>query len=409
MKSLILGLVLTGLSAQAHTPILENYDSKPIYADLRDLNALGIEVLAKDDASQVGYAIITPEMEARIQERAHQVGKCGGFESLAPSTGSFLNDPIAELQKLGERVQKDQMYEMAPLKMVSVPKNEVITNALAELSEDNLRDTVQWLSSFPNRNNKGTTPNVHVEQMKAKIEQLLQTSKVPYEISLIDHVQTKQKSIRVRLEGSTKPEEVIVVGAHLDSINQSFFGNKNAPGADDNASGSANVLDVLRVVSQKSQPQRSVEFFWYAGEESGLLGSAEIAQQYKKAQKNVIAVLQLDMTLFPGSGELVLGSMTDFTSPWLRDYLKSINGTYINVQILEDKCGYGCSDHASWYRQGYPTLMPFEATMRAMNNKIHTANDIITPQMSFKHSLAFSKIALVFVMDLANSDAKQLY
>ena len=80
--SSILGLLLTGLSAQAHAPVVADYDSKPIYADLRDLNALGIEVLAKDDISQVGYAIINPEMEARIQERAHQVGKCGGFEAL---------------------------------------------------------------------------------------------------------------------------------------------------------------------------------------------------------------------------------------------------------------------------------------------------------------------------------------
>lgn len=409
MKVLILGVLLAGLTAQAHGPVADNYNSKPIYADLRDLNALGIEVLAKDDISQVGYAIITPEQEAQIQERAHKVGKCGGFESLATDTGSFLVDPVAGLRNLGLRIQKDEAYGMAPLKLVSVPKNAAITSALADLSENNLLENVQWLSSFPNRNNKGTTPNVHVEQMKAKIEQMLQGTKIPYTVSLIDHVQTKQKSIRVHLEGSSRPEEIIVLGAHLDSINQSWMGGNKAPGADDNASGSANILDTLRVVAQNPQPQRSVEFFWYAGEESGLLGSAEIAQAYKKANKNVIAVLQLDMTLFPGSGEFVLGNMTDFTSPWLRDYLKSINSTYINAQIVDDKCGYGCSDHASWYRQGYPTLMPFEATMRAMNSKIHTVNDVITPQMSFKHSMIFSKIALVFAMDLANSDLKQLY
>ena len=159
----------------------------------------------------------------------------------------------------------------------------------------------------------------------------------------------------------------------------------------------------------KAQPKRTVEFFWYAGEESGLLGSAEIAKQYKADKKDVVAVLQLDMTLFPGSGELVIGSMTDFTSSWLRDYLKAANETYIHARIVDDKCGYGCSDHASWNRQGYPALMPFEATFRKSNKNIHTTRDVISPESNFKHSAAYTKIALVMGMDLANSTARQPY
>ena len=152
-----------------------------------------------------------------------------------------------------------------------------------------------------------------------------------------------------------------------------------------------------------------MDFFWYAGEESGLLGSAEIAKTYKANKQNVIAVLQLDMTLFPGAGELTIGSMTDFTSAWLRDYLKAINPIYLKAQISEDQCGYGCSDHASWFRQGYPTLMPFEATMNSMNEDLHTPQDVITPKSSFSHSVMFTKLALVFAMDLANSDIHQPY
>lgn len=409
MKIALSLLLLAGAPTLAHVAPLENFTQKPIYADLADLKALGIPVLAKDEVSQVGFAYVTPEMQQKIQERAHQVGKCGGFEALEDNKSANITDYIQGLQQLSNQVQRDLSYEKAPLKAKTVTVNKDIEAAIASLSESNLQSFVQWLSSFPNRYNKASNPNIHVDQMKQRLEAMLQTSKVPYSISLIDHRQTNQKSIRVRLEGSTNPNEIIVMGAHLDSINQSWFGNGNAPGADDNASGSSNLLDVLRVLSQQPQNQRSVEFFWYAGEESGLLGSAEIAQQYKRESKTVVAVLQLDMTLFPGDGEMVLGSMTDFTSPWLRGYLNEINSAYLKIQIVEDKCGYGCSDHASWYRQGYPTLMPFEATMRNMNDRIHTDKDIVSPAMSFKHSMIYSKIALIMAMDLGNSAAKQLY
>lgn len=180
-----------------------------------------------------------------------------------------------------------------------------------------------------------------------------------------------------------------------------------APGADDNASGSANLIEALRILMTRPQPERTIDIFWYAAEEQGLLGSAEIAKQYKAEKKDVIAVLQLDMTLFPGSGELVIGSMTDFTSAWLRDYLKAVNETYLHARIVEDRCGYGCSDHASWSRQGYPALMPFEATFKASNKNIHTSKDIISPALSFKHSAVYSKIALVMALDLGNSTARQ--
>lgn len=407
--ALIFATLGLSLGATAHTPALENFQTKPILADLQDLKALNIPVLAQDQLSGVGYAVVTPVMQQRLQTRAHQVGKCGGFEALDTSVAFDSTSYFNALTELSVQVQKEQSYAKAPFQMMSLERNADIASALDEVSEANLRETVTWLSSFPNRYNKGTTPNAHIDGMKARLEAILKAGRIPYEISTIDHTSTAQKTIRVRLVGSERPDEIIVLGGHLDSINQSWFGGGNAPGADDNASGSANLVEAMRIISQKAQPKRTIEFFWYAGEESGLLGSAEVAKTYKGQAKNVIAVLQLDMTLFPGSGNFVLGNMTDFTSSWLRDYLKAMNDTYLHIQIVDDQCGYGCSDHASWFRQGYPTLMPFEATMKQSNQNIHTTKDTITPQMSFAHSAVYSKIAVVLAMDLANSNAKQLY
>lgn len=404
MKFAMMALLFVSSGVFAHVSSQQNYSQKPILADLKDLRALGIPILEKDEFVGVGYAVITPEMEERIQERAHQVGKCGGFEDLSQEVflqGQGFKSTLSSLAKLKEL---NDQYLNAPFRLLAVEKNGKIEQALQEVKEDNLRSYVQWLSSFPTRNGRDTNANRHVSEMKMRLESMLANSVIPYEVKEISHNSTNQKSLQVRLLGKDRPNEIVVLGGHLDSISQS---RGPAPGADDNASGSANLIEALRILMSQPQPQRTIDIFWYAGEENGLLGSAEIAKQYKAEKKDVIAVLQLDMTLFPGSGELVIGNMTDFTSAWLREYFKSINGLYLNARIVDDKCGYGCSDHASWHRQGYPTLMPFESTFRGSNQNIHSSRDVISPELNFRHSAVYTKIAIVMGMDLANSTLRQ--
>lgn len=411
MKVWIALLLVAGMDAVAH-PMLENFSTKPVLADLQDLKALNIPVLAKDIDSGVGYAVITPEMQWRLQVRSHQMGKCGGFEQLANEEVANISVTIESLKKLSRQVKKELLYQSTPFRAVSISGRDEITQAVAEVDEGNLRYLVQWLTSFPNRYNKGADANVAINELKMRLESMLGEATIPWEVDFIKHTSTPQYSVRVRLPGKSKPSEIVVLGGHIDSIVSGGWGagdSSIAPGADDNASGSSNLIETLRIIMNKAQPERTVEFYWYAGEESGLLGSAEIAKQYKAERKTVIGALQLDMTLFPGSGEGTIALMTDFTSSWLNDYMTELNRVYVKANMIRDKCGYGCSDHASWYRQGFPSTVPFEANMNKMNKQIHTKNDVISPQLNFKHSALFSKLAVAYAMDLANSNLSQPY
>jgi len=384
-------LAVTGAAAAPIAPTL-------ILADTSFLVSVGIPLLDVDPATGVALAEISPREEVRLQFASHLHGKCGGFERLSIQpwmTSAEIRD-FGQRQLLLLRESTWNLENLAPGLPGLIAKPQ-ITAALEQVDESRLRDTVTWLSSFPTRFNKASTANVHVEQFRQKLETLL--SGTSARVDLISHQSTPQKSIRVRIPGRDHPEETVVLGAHLDSINQSW-GESRAPGADDNASGSSNLFEALRILVSQGQPSKSIEFFWYAGEESGLLGSAEIAQQYAAARRQVIAVLQLDMTLFPGDGEFVLGSMTDFTSPMLRRWLGDLNKAYIGARIVEDKCGYGCSDHASWHRQGYPTIMPFEASFNRMFPDLHTIRDVVDHRSSFRHSAMFSRIAVAFAMEL---------
>lgn len=381
----------------------ENCFAKPvkILADTLFLQSLGIKTLSTDSTLHVSTAEISEHQADTIAHAAHQFHKCGGFERLSDAE----NIPESFAQMRHQRAQA-QAFDFIGRPMPSVEKNPAIEQATQMVSTDNLLATVQWLSHYPSRYHKGNSK--HVEDLAEKIKTLLANLTYPYQIELITHTQTKQKTLKVHLEGKDHPEEIVVLGAHLDSI-VNWGGGGTAPGADDNASGSSNILEALRILATQPQASRSIEFFWYAGEEGGLIGSAEIAKSYKQSNANVIGVMQLDMTLYPGDGELVMGDMADFTNPWLRTYIKTLNDLYVGAKWKEDQCGYACSDHASWHRQGYAAVMPAEATFDHTNQELHTVRDVISPRLSFTHSAAFTKLALAYALDLSNSNLKPMF
>jgi leucyl aminopeptidase len=409
IKSFLLATALTatsaafGLSATKHTHqhLVNNTLPKPVIADIAILQKAGVELLTTDQELGLGYGILTNQQEIRLNELAHAEGKCGGFEML-PFGAIDGNHPLISdvFGQLREQNAKNRRFHPTTESFNEVENKPEIANALEEVNTENMRATVEFLASFPNRAYRDDQPNRAVDALKARLEELTKGSSLPITVESVVHQRIQQHSLKVRIQGAKRPNEIIILGGHLDSINNR---GGDAPGADDNASGSANLVEALRILLSKSQPERTIEFFWYAGEEGGLIGSAEIAQSYKTQGAKVVAVLQLDMTLFPGAGAMTLGSMTDYTSSWLRSYLETINGLYIKAGITPDRCGYGCSDHASWHRQGYPTLMPFESTMGGRNRAIHTDGDILDSRLNFEHSAIFTKIAVVMAMDLGNS------
>lgn len=405
-KLSIISALIAASTSFAHSPV-ENYKQKPILADTALLKALDIPILQANSQTGVAYTLITPQQEIHISELAHHTGKCAGFEDLRVPVEQAAQVASQQLLQIELASKKQTSLAQFAFPTLGTNKDPKLENAVAQVQEANVKTWVEWLSSYPDRFNKGSNPNTHVDALKMRLQNWIVGADFPVEVSAIDHKSTRQKSLKLRIEGRTRPSEIIVIGAHLDSINSDFGGGKLAPGADDNASGSAAVLEALRVILDNGQPERTIEFFWYAGEESGLLGSAEIADAYKKSKQDVVAVLQLDMVLQPGDGPLVISSITDNTSAWLRDYLVELNRLYIGLRIVSDKCGYGCSDHASWFKNGYPTLLPFESTTKTMNRNIHTTRDIIDSSSNFTHAAAFSKIAVLFGLDLANSTKRE--
>ena len=140
----------------------------------------------------------------------------------------------------------------------------------------------------------------------------------------------------------------------------------------------------------------------YAAEEVGLVGSNLIAKKYKQENKHVVGVIQLDMTNYKGNDEYDIVMMDDYTNTAQNQFLGQLIDRYVKVPWGYSRCGYACSDHASWSKNGYPASMPHEATMQDGNPHIHTSRDTIDKSNdNGEHAAKFAKLGLAYMVELA--------
>ncbi|KAI9355074.1 hypothetical protein DFJ73DRAFT_826010 [Zopfochytrium polystomum] len=224
---------------------------------------------------------------------------------------------------------------------------------------------------------------------------------VKVSVKQFDHT-WPQSSVIARVEGEDADAPIVVISAHLDSVNQwnPWFGQ--SPGADDDGSGSATIFEAYRVLIKSGfVPKRPIEFHWYSGEEGGLLGSQKVVAAYKQEGVPVFGVFHSDMTGYLPSGKPeTIGVVTDFIDPSLTLFLKALIDTYSDVKWTDTKCGYACSDHASWTKAGFPSAFSFEAEFSDSSPYIHTTNDDIS-HVSFEHIAKFTKLAVAFAVEMS--------
>ena len=169
--------------------------------------------------------------------------------------------------------------------------------------------------------------------------------------------------------GTTYPDEWIVVGGHYDSrreINDPANAG-NTPGADDNASGCAGVLEVARAVLP-FQPERSILFICYAGEEQGLFGSFQHVNSVVSAGMLGRLKAMLNMDMIGWTPDTILGvhigTRIDLGTPTANrglanlladaalDYVPALNPDHVTISTAS--C---CSDHMPYLNAGVPATL----------------------------------------------------
>jgi leucyl aminopeptidase len=276
----------------------------------------------------------------------------------------------------------------------------LVSTLQSGLTEANIRATITHLSTAYSTRYYTSTTGVQAATWLRDQWQAMANGRSDVSVAFYNHAGWAQPSVIATITGTTFPDEIVVVGGHLDSTNTS---GGAAPGADDDASGIATFTEVFRnAMVQGYRPAKTVKFMAYAAEEVGLRGSNEIANAHKNAAANVIGVLQLDMTNYRGSS-VDVGIVTDRTNAAQNTFIQNLINTYVpGVTWATTSCGYACSDHASWTTAGYAASIPFEAIMNQHNSAIHTANDTLARSAgTADHALKFARIAAAYVAELA--------
>ena len=161
-----------------------------------------------------------------------------------------------------------------------------------------------------------------------------------------------------------KTDEFVILGAHYDHLG---YGNYDSlapsqigqihPGADDNGSGTAGLLELARVLApMKGQFQRGILFASFAGEELGLLGSAEWVKEPTFPLGKAIAMLNMDMIGRIHDGKVYVGGVgTGSTFPVLLEKASANSG----FKMEYSQGGYSASDHTSFVSMQIPVLFFF--------------------------------------------------
>ena len=153
--------------------------------------------------------------------------------------------------------------------------------------------------------------------------------------------------------GSEKPDEIVIIGGHMDSVSERPL--TNAPGAEDNASGTASALAAAAAFKNISF-KRTVRYIAFGGEEEGLFGSTAYAEYCAQKGEKIVAFLNADMVSYDEE----YGARDDYgiaygEYPWLFDYIKRINSLYGTGMICE-RFEYSGSDHRPFWDRGYAAL-----------------------------------------------------
>ncbi len=225
------------------------------------------------------------------------------------------------------------------------------------------------------------------------------------------------QNVVAMIEGSDPvlKNEYIVIGAHFDHLGRSTVSALDPDardavrnGADDNASGTAAILELARMFSI-DKPRRSIIFVNFSGEEQGLLGSQYFVDNPPVPLASITSMLNFDMVgRMKENGLMVFGTAT---ATGLSDLIDSANAGALNVRGSGD--GFGSSDHSSFYAKEIPVLHFFtdlhEDYHRASDDteKINIGGQVKTVELAFRiaNRIDDRPVRLAYVRSTAPSRA----
>jgi hypothetical protein len=290
-------------------------------------------------------------------------------------------------------------------------ENSIKYSVANQVNSTKLMNWIDTLSSFHTRHTKSDYIDNVAYWLKSELQSVCGGKVFFHNFTRIDQeTNYNLKNIVCNQEGleaarSTNNDQLIIISAHYDSrmqdINQT---NARAPGADDNASGVAAVLELARILSQINLENKLIQFVLFSGEEQGQWGSKAYVKQLQTNGTLPDLVINLDMIGYrsPGLGtvdiEYDLGNKirtNDIYSKKVGEFIKGIGPEYTNLET-------------SLSTLGKTDLIPFEAVGSTViglhdggsykNPNYHMISDV-PATLDTEYLTSVTKLALATILE----------
>ena len=313
----------------------------------------------------------------------------------------FKNDGAAAIFNKEARLpQRDRDF---PVVTEEDPR---IRELLDQVNQDSLMATVQHLQDYGSRYFSSTTAFAASDWIASKMEALgLEVEQQGFYVnSWAGSGQSSPNVIGIQ-RGTLYPDTYVVCGSHFDSFTYEYWygTGSDAPGADDNATGVASVLESARIMSQY-EFEYSIIYCAYSAEELGLYGSEAYASRCQQQGMDIIGYFNNDMNgyLNPGD-EIHIDCIYPNSVQAIGDYYMNVANIYFpEMQVRHANLSGGDSDHTSFNNHGYMGIYPFEDANN-YSPYIHTTNDLIGPSVnSFAMSQRYCQMNIGCLAEIAN-------
>lgn len=280
-----------------------------------------------------------------------------------------------------------------------------------------LRATVERLAAFPNRNTNNPTLFEAAEVLAGEFRKLpgMQVELMRYVAPKGGRVPVEKEVVQVVAVLPGKTDRRILVGGHFDTINMTKGAtlDSNAPGANDDASGTALTLELARVLSQRKW-NNTLVFVCFSGEEQGLLGSNALARRAKSENWKLEAVFNNDIV---GGGESLNGQKDKGHVRVFSEEVETHNGRELarfiewvtrgkvrgfaaNLVLRRDRFQRG-GDHTPFNNNGF-TAVRFTESVEEFSHQ-HTENDL--PKfVDFRYLSNVVRLNLLTMASLADAE-----
>lgn len=297
--------------------------------------------------------------------------------------------------------------KMAPVNRefpVVTDENIVIRWMMNQVNMDSLQATVQHLQDYQSRYWSSTNAFAASDWIAGRMAALgLEVEQQPFSANTwYGSGQAAPNVIGIQ-RGTVYPEVYVVCGSHFDSFTWSAPSGGAAPGADDNATGVASVLESARIMTQYNF-EYSIVYCAYGCEEMGLFGSDVYAERCQQQGMEILGYFNNDMNGYLNPGDPIHIDLIypNSVAPIGEYYMNVANIYFPELQVRHVNFNEGDSDHTSFNNHGYMGIYPFE-DYQNYSPYIHTVNDLIGNSVnSWEMSQQYCRMNIGCLAEIAN-------